>query len=170
MISNKHFRVMGIIYSGLCLTKAFLFFVNASVTIKPTNGDQGETISGFSILVLNTSLVSFIFNAILLFGILNHRVEFIRCYLYFISIIHALIFAGLVIGCIAVGIWIGQIRGETADANGRLAYGMTILVMTVIILLTLQFTLIVWILKGVMRASSNDSMRLVASGDADEMT
>nr|XP_029724472.1 uncharacterized protein LOC115253779 isoform X2 [Aedes albopictus] len=102
--------------------------------------------------------------------VIKHRVEFIRCYLYFISIIHALIFAGLVIGCIAVGIWIGQIRGETADANGRLAYGMTILVMTVIILLTLQFTLIVWILKGVMRASSNDSMRLVASGDADEMT
>ncbi|XP_019546647.1 uncharacterized protein LOC109416987 isoform X3 [Aedes albopictus] len=102
--------------------------------------------------------------------VIKHRVEFIRCYLCFISIIHALIFAGLVIGCIAAGIWIGQIRGETADENGRLAYGMTILVMTVIILLTLQFTLIVWILKGVMRASSNDSMRLVASGDADEMT
>nr|XP_029724464.1 uncharacterized protein LOC115264661 [Aedes albopictus] len=166
MTSNKNFRVMGFIYTGLCLTGSILLIINSSNTVKSINVYQGEAISGVSIVVLVISLVSLIFNALLTSGLLMNRVEFIRYHLRFISTVYVLILAGLFIGCIVGGITIGNNNVEKADAIGAVAIGMTVSVMIVITLVTLLFTLIVWILNGVMRVISNDGMRLLTSDAA----
>lgn len=164
---------MGLIYTGLCLTASFLFIINSSITVKSTNSFYGEKTSGVSVLVLIASLVSLLFNAFLTFGMLMHRVEFIRYHLRFISTVYVLILGGLFIGCIVGGIELGTERpGNTfvdADALGAAAAGITCLAMFGITAVTLLFTLIVWILKGVMRVISEDSMRFVASDDLNQM-
>nr|XP_029716601.1 uncharacterized protein LOC115259942 [Aedes albopictus] len=169
MTSNKNFRVMGFIYTGLCLTGSFLLIINSSNTVKSNHPFHGESISGVSIVVLLASLVSLIFNALLTFGMLMHRVEFIRYHLRFISTIYVLILVGLFIGCIVGGIALGNSGASDANALGAAAIGMTISVMIGITFVTLQFTLIVWILNGVIRVISNDGMHLVASDAASEM-
>lgn len=169
MVSNKNFRIMGFIYTGLCLTGSILMIINSSNTVKSTNPYHGERISGVSIVVLIASLISFIFNALLTFGMLMHRVEFIKYHLRFISTIFVLILVGLFIGCIVGGVALGNSGSIDADEVGATVFGMTISVMMGITFVTLQFTLIVWILNGVMRVISNDGMRLVMSDAASEV-
>nr|XP_029724474.1 uncharacterized protein LOC109415909 [Aedes albopictus] len=165
MISNKHFRVMGIIYTGLIMTGSFLLAINSSITLKSTNGIEGETISGLSITMLIVSLVLLIFHALLMFAILKHRVEFIKFYLHLILIGYVLQIVNLLFGCIGAGIDIRN-SGKTAYDISTAAMVMTMSYFSYISIATIQYTLIVWILKGVISTSSNNSMRLVSSGDA----
>ncbi|XP_001654324.2 uncharacterized protein LOC5572996 [Aedes aegypti] len=168
MASNRHFGVMGYIYAGLCLTASILLIINSSNTVKLARVD-GDSISGVSIIVLIGSLICLVFNAFLMLGMIMNRLEFVKYHLRFISTIYVLILLGLIIGCI--GSVIGLKNTGIPDANviGLLAFTTTLMGITLITCVTLQFSLIVWILNGVMRLITEDMMRLLVSEDANEM-
>ncbi|XP_062564439.1 uncharacterized protein LOC134227154 isoform X2 [Armigeres subalbatus] len=166
MVSNRHFRVMGFIYAGLCLAGSFLLIINASNTVKSINPNR-DYVSGSSIAVLILSLISLVFNVFLTFGMIMHRVDFIRYHLRFISTIYVMVLLGLFIGCISGGIALGNMPSIDANIPSAAAVAMTLVVMIVITFVTLQFTLIAWILNGVIDVISEDRMRLIShNGDA----
>ncbi|XP_062564438.1 uncharacterized protein LOC134227154 isoform X1 [Armigeres subalbatus] len=168
MVSNRHFRVMGFIYAGLCLAGSFLLIINASNTVKSINRNTNrDYVSGSSIAVLILSLISLVFNVFLTFGMIMHRVDFIRYHLRFISTIYVMVLLGLFIGCISGGIALGNMPSIDANIPSAAAVAMTLVVMIVITFVTLQFTLIAWILNGVIDVISEDRMRLIShNGDA----
>ncbi|XP_021709297.1 uncharacterized protein LOC110679293 [Aedes aegypti] len=162
-----NFRVMGYIYTGLCWAASILLIINTSNTVKPS-GYYGEKTSVVSIIILFGSLISLIFNALLTFGLLMHRVQFIKYHLRFVSTIYALCIIGLFIGCILGGIVIGNNGEMDVNGIGAAVTVMSWIVISAITFVTLEYALIAWILKGVMRVISNK--RMTVSDNANEMT
>ncbi|XP_062564437.1 uncharacterized protein LOC134227153 [Armigeres subalbatus] len=167
MVSNRHFRIMGYIYTGLCLAGSFLLIINASNTVKSINHNR-DYVSGSSIAVLILSLISLVFDVFLTFGMIMHRVDFIRYHLRFISTIYVMVLLGLFIGCISGGIALGNMPSIDANIPSAAAIAMTLVVMIVITFVTLLFTLVSRILNGVIDVISEDRMRLI-SHNGDEM-
>ncbi|XP_055629599.1 uncharacterized protein LOC129770663 [Toxorhynchites rutilus septentrionalis] len=178
MASNNAFRIMGYIYVGLCLISSLLLIINSSYTLKATGyewvmdppdrfrmkaiGYEGamNPPQSFQIISTNTSvtsvttlifaIISMIFNLCLLLGLRKRNITLVKCHLYYITTVFILMVLGLFIGCIVVGVLVGGNPSySTVEENSATVIGVTLLFIFYTTVITLIFTLAVWILNGV---------------------
>ncbi|XP_058461484.1 uncharacterized protein LOC131436656 [Malaya genurostris] len=171
MVSHDTFRVMGYIYATLCIVGSLLFIINSShmVTVKErySNPTQvGSRVVGVSIVVLIFSMISIIFEIMLIFGMIMRRPNFIRYHENFITLIYVLSLIGMFVGCIVSGILIGgEATGGAGEPLSALIFALTIVYMIGIISATLLFVLIKWIHQGMIKSILHDNLRLVMVKD-----
>ncbi|XP_039445896.1 uncharacterized protein LOC120425429 [Culex pipiens pallens] len=167
MVSLKASRVIGYSYAGICLVCSLLLIINSGHMVKVNDRLSGRsTVSVTCVLTLVFSLISMVFNILLVFGLFMHRANFVKYYLRFVTTVYAFVSIGLFIGCIVVGIVISDdVRTSYVEDLSISLVGATVGFCILITLETLWYILVVWILKRVIEVIRHDAAQIAAGDD-----
>lgn len=160
MASLKTSRVVGYSYVGICLICSLLLIINSGHMVKVNERVTGRsTVSITCVVTLIFSLISIVFNILLIFGMFMHRANFVKYYLRFVTTLYAIVSIGLFIGCIIVGIVISDgVSTSNIEGLSGCLVAATVVFCFLITVATLWYILVVWILKQVIEVIKHDAV------------
>lgn len=160
MVAHDTFRSLGYIYSGLQLIGSLLLLINSSHLVAVG--------TGISIVSLLLATIALIFNIVLITGLIMRKAILVTIHQRYVTTVFVLLLISLFVGSIVAAIQL--------SAGDRIAYvvqremaviGITSMSIFLIILSTLYYSLVAWILNGVTRTVRRDTVRLVSSEGSD---